>query len=85
MSHRLAMRAKSLVGLVASRGWEPDEATLHEDEALALRDVESPQEVGRRQAADLGCKLNVELVAQDGQGLDHVWSGVEVAIHAPRH
>ena len=81
MRRRLAMRTKAVVGRFALPGREPDETALDDDEPLALRDVHGPQEVRRRQAADLDRELNVELLAQDGQRADQLGCGADVPIH----
>ena len=81
MSRRLPMRPKILVGLLAAPGAEPDETALDDDKTFALCDIQGPQEVRRRQAADLDRELNVELVAQDRQSPDQFRCGASVSIH----
>ena len=70
-----------MVGLLASPRAEPDETALDDDKAFALCDVQGPQEVHRRQAADLDRELNVELVAQNRQSPDQFRCGASVSIH----
>ena len=81
MSRRLTVRTKVVVGLLATSGSEPDETALDDDKPFALRDVQGPQEVRGRQAADLDRELNVELVAQDRQSPDHSGCRADVPIH----
>ena len=78
---RLALRAKAVVGQLALPGREPDEAAIDDDESLALRDVDGPEQVRRREAADVDRQLHVERVAKDGQRVDQPGCGVDVAIH----
>ena len=84
MRHCLTVQPKVVVRPLASPGREPDETALDDDKTLALREVQGPQEVRRRQAADLGREVNVELVAQDGQTAHHPGCGADIPIHPHR-
>jgi len=75
------VRTEGIVGAIARSWSEPDETTLDGEQPLALGTVQGLQEVRRHQAADLDRELNVELLAQDGQGADQLGCGADVPIH----
>ena len=81
MRRRLPVRTKVAVRLFTLPGSKPDETALDDDKTLALRLVQGPEQVCRRQAADFGRELNVEPVAQDRQKPDQLRRGSDVLVH----